>query len=180
LRQDNNPPRSVGKPLEHVVALLTARGPDGVLMGRALPCLLRIVAACPRSRFMRVGASHSRRSLDAGRSSSSNLVDGTHVPRNAPGTPQANGPVPGVSHPAAPSPDKQTHRWPPRGQAADPGQRCDPADPPTVRQNARADPLGHRCVMEPAITRELRCSYSFTSARLRTPPRCWREYARAH
>src|SRR5690348_14187741 len=59
LRQDNNPPRSVGKPLEHVVALLTARGRGWVLMGRALPCLLRIVAARPRSRFMRVGASHS-------------------------------------------------------------------------------------------------------------------------
>jgi hypothetical protein len=29
LRQDNNPPRPVGKPLEHVVALLTARGLDG-------------------------------------------------------------------------------------------------------------------------------------------------------
>jgi hypothetical protein len=41
LRQDNNPPRSVGKPLEHLVALLTARG-------RPLPCLLRIVVACPR------------------------------------------------------------------------------------------------------------------------------------
>jgi len=32
----------------------------------------------------------SRRSLDTGRSSSSNLVGETHVPRNAPGTPQAN------------------------------------------------------------------------------------------
>src|SRR5205085_12417548 len=29
LRQYNNPPRPVGKPLEHVVALLTARGRDG-------------------------------------------------------------------------------------------------------------------------------------------------------
>jgi len=28
LRQDNNPPRPVGKPLEHLVALLTARGRD--------------------------------------------------------------------------------------------------------------------------------------------------------
>jgi hypothetical protein len=32
----------------------------------------------------------SRRSLDTGRSSSSNLVGETRVPRNAPGTPQAN------------------------------------------------------------------------------------------
>src|SRR5262249_8116958 len=32
LRQDNNPPRSVGKPLEHVVALLTARGAGWVLI----------------------------------------------------------------------------------------------------------------------------------------------------
>src|SRR4029077_6729199 len=30
LRQDNNPPRPVGKPLEHVVALLTARGGMGL------------------------------------------------------------------------------------------------------------------------------------------------------
>ena len=35
LRQDNNPPRSIGKPLEHVVALLTARGRDG--SGPTLP-----------------------------------------------------------------------------------------------------------------------------------------------
>jgi hypothetical protein len=57
LRQDNNPPRSIGKPLEHVVALLTARGAG---MGRALPCLIRIVAACPRSRLIRVCASHNK------------------------------------------------------------------------------------------------------------------------
>ena len=33
LRQDNHPPRPVGKPLEHVVALLTARGPVQAGMG---------------------------------------------------------------------------------------------------------------------------------------------------
>ena len=61
LRQDNNPPRSVGKPLEHVVALLTARGRDGAgPTFVALPCLLRMVAARPRSRFMRAHASHNK------------------------------------------------------------------------------------------------------------------------
>src|SRR5207245_487116 len=126
LRQDNNPPRSVGKPLEHVVALLTARGRDGVLMGRALPCLLRIVAACPRSRLMRVCASHTSRSLDTGRSSSSNPLDEAHVPSTAAGTPQANGlsrrppdrpvmlgaPPRRPARPLAAPPGGQTHRWP--------------------------------------------------------------------
>ena len=60
-------------------------------MGRALPCLLRIVAACPRSRLMRVCASLPRRSLDPGRSPTSNPVEEVHVPPAGPGTPQANG-----------------------------------------------------------------------------------------
>jgi hypothetical protein len=36
LRQDHNPPRSVGKPLEHIVALLTARSKQ---VRERLPCL---------------------------------------------------------------------------------------------------------------------------------------------
>ena len=52
LRQDNNPPRPVGKPLEHLVALLTARGQARF----SLPCPLRIVAACPTVNLMRVCA----------------------------------------------------------------------------------------------------------------------------
>ena len=39
LRQDNNPPRSVGKPLEHLVALLTARGRNGSVPTYSAPTL---------------------------------------------------------------------------------------------------------------------------------------------
>ncbi len=109
-------------------------------------------------------------------------------------------------------PDKQTHRWPPDGQSAPPGQRCDPADPPlpelhiarapkcqgpihadtaalgVIRHTAARpgdDPPGSPAppakAMKPrehAKTSEL--EYVRTSARLRTPRRCWRECARAH
>jgi hypothetical protein len=34
----------------------------------------------------------------------------------------------------ASSPDTQTHRWPPDGHAAHPGQRCDPAGPAAVTE----------------------------------------------
>jgi hypothetical protein len=97
-------------------------------------------------------------------------------------------------------PDTQTHRWPLDGQSAPPGQRCDPADPAAVAKSG-ADPRRHRCSSshspqccprrqpplaprkgdeppEHAKTSELR--YVRTSARLRTPRRCWRECARAH
>ena len=101
------------------------------------------------------------------------------------------------------SPDKPTHRWPPDGQAAPSGTRPTllprgpiPPDPPLGRRipgpgNQRCDPAGPAAVAEcrgrsagtpllhgVRITRELRRAR--TSARLRTPRRCWREYARAH
>ena len=71
-----------------------------------------------------------------------------------------------------------------RNRTVGPGRSGRPSGP-TVRssrprrrrRNAGADPLGHR-FMESAITRELRRAR--TSARPRTPRRCWREYARAH
>src|SRR6516225_2853933 len=64
--------------------------------------------------------------------------------------------LPGAKHAHQGPPDMQTHRWPPR--TAGPSLRANgairPAPPPSY--NAGADPLGHRCFMEPAITRELR------------------------
>ena len=78
------------------------------------------------------GASHAKTFPGHGTFTSSNLVDETHVPRNAPGTPQANALGARGQRADALSPDKQTHRWPPDGQAAHPGQRCDPADPAAV------------------------------------------------
>jgi hypothetical protein len=62
------------------------------------------------------------------------------------------------------SPDKQTHRWPPDGQAAYPGlRRLRGEETPALREptmrsgrprrrrrNAGADPLGHRSFMESA------------------------------
>ena len=100
-------------------------------------------------------------------------------------------------------PDKPTHRWPPDGQADPSGtrpallprgahppgpplgegspapgnQRCAPAGPAAVaecRGRSAGTPLLHGV----RITRELRRAR--TSARLRTPRRCWRECARAH
>jgi hypothetical protein len=71
-------------------------------MRRALPCLLRIVAACPRSHSQRLlKPSHSlhceyalrisRRSQHAGRSPPSNYADQAGVPWTTPSTRQANG-----------------------------------------------------------------------------------------
>ena len=52
LSQDHNPPRSVGKPLEHIVALLTARSGRYRKSG---PAVIRIVAACPGGALRAVG-----------------------------------------------------------------------------------------------------------------------------
>src|ERR1700693_3837203 len=71
------------------VALLTARGP--VRACRALPCLLRIVAACPPSRLMRVCVTYTKTFPGHGRSPTSNLLDEMHVPVTTPGTPEASG-----------------------------------------------------------------------------------------
>lgn len=89
------------------------------------------------------------------------------------------------------SPTSKTHRWPPDGQAAHTGlcrfpgrtpgppgnQRCDPAGPAAVAE-CRGRSAGTPILHGVRITRELRRAR--TSARLRTPRRCWREYARAH
>jgi hypothetical protein len=60
-------------------------------MGRAIPCLIRIVAACPRLRLIRVCASYNKTFPEHEAFISSNPVDETHVPRTGLGTPQANG-----------------------------------------------------------------------------------------
>ena len=60
-------------------------------MGRAIPCLIRIVAACPRPRLLRVCASHNKTFPGHEAFTLINPVDETRVPRTGPGTPQANG-----------------------------------------------------------------------------------------
>ena len=142
-------------------------------MGYAIPCLIRIVAACPRLRLIRVCASYDKTFPGHEAFTSSNPVDEAHVPRTGPGTPQANGHLwspwtapPGrrLAHPAdrwphltAPLPDtpriKQTHRWPPDGQSAPPGQRCDPAGPAAVARASKRT-LG-RSVQTPLLWESL-------------------------
>ena len=60
-------------------------------MGRAIPCLIRIVAECPRPCLIRVCASHNKTFPGHEAFILINPVDEAHVPRTAPGTPQANG-----------------------------------------------------------------------------------------
>jgi hypothetical protein len=143
LRQDNNPPRSVGKPLEHVVALLTARGGgDGSCPTLPTPHSSR-VPTITLNASMRPHT--TRRSLDTGRSSSSNPLDEAHVPSTTPGTPQANGPDPLAPGQArAPGIPGQANAPLAPGGSAPPGQRCDLAGPAAVAI-AGADPLRHRC-----------------------------------
>ena len=96
------------------------------------------------------------------------------------------------------TPDKQTHRWPLEGQplrangaiwpapppsqlpgAETPRHRCFRVPRPIAVHGARPPaPLQWRWTREPANTREL--PLVRTSAPLRTPRRCWPEYARAH
>jgi hypothetical protein len=73
-------------------------------MGRAIPCLIRIVAVCPRPRLLRVCASHNKTFPAHEAFILSNRVDESHVPRTAPGTPEANGR----------SPEPRARLWPPR------------------------------------------------------------------
>src|ERR1700730_6362360 len=68
-------------------------------MDQALPCLLRIVAACPPSRLMRVCVTYIKTFPGHGRSPTSNLLDETRVPVITPGTPEANAPPAGHSAP---------------------------------------------------------------------------------
>src|SRR5580704_279689 len=67
-------------------------GRSGPGWDQALPCLLRIVAACPPSRLMRVCVTYTKTFPGHGRSPTSNLLDDTRVPVITPGTPEANGP----------------------------------------------------------------------------------------
>jgi hypothetical protein len=211
---------------------------------RALPCLLRIVAACPRSRLMRVCASHNKTfpghgsfiliqppgrdpcSHDhAGYAASERpnlLAAGRPVPpASRPDNPRAPG-IPGqgtrtgIPGHASPPPDKQTHRWPLEDQpvlrangaiwlAPPPSRwpgpiRLDTAASGVARHSAAHmglptwggwprgdDSPGPAMAMDPGTRQNPRTlvdAYELwlmrTSARLRTPRRCWPEYARAH
>src|SRR5271169_4308179 len=92
-------------------------GRSGPGWDQALPCLLRIVAACPPSRFMRVCATYTKTFPGHGRSPTSNLLDETCVPVITPGTPEANGPGEARTR-------KRT-AGPPAGSPPGPGQRCE-------------------------------------------------------
>ena len=211
---------------------------------RALPCLLRIVAACPRSRLMRVCASHNKTfpghgsfiliqppgrdpcSHDhAGYAASERpnlLAAGRPVPpASRPDNPRApgihrQGTRTGIPGQAPPPPGQANAPLAPGGSTRPPGQRCDLAGPAAVAM-AGADPLRHCCfgsrspqccldgaahmggwsrgddspgpamAMDPGTRQNPRTlvdAYELwlmrTSARLRTPRRCWPEYARAH
>src|SRR6202034_100177 len=82
LRQDYNPPRPVGEPLEHVVALLTA----GIPAGFGVPACFRMVAACPTLCLTRYAPTIKRRSPDSASSPHPTAQSRTIVPS----TPQAN------------------------------------------------------------------------------------------
>ena len=88
-------------------------------MGLALPCLLRIVAARPPSRLMRVCVTHIKTFPGRGRSPSSNRLDRIRVPVITSGTPQANAPRRCVG----------VDRTPPRAK----GARCRPDSPASQR-----------------------------------------------
>lgn len=113
-----------------------------------------------RARRSRVGSGREQRRAES--ESSVRLRDGAPSSSGEArglGREQGGGPGENVR-----SPDKQTYRWPPDGQAAHPGLcRLRGEEPPTPREptmrsgrprrhrrNAGADPLGHRSFMESA------------------------------
>ncbi len=186
-------------------------------MGRAIPCLIRIVAACPRLRLIRVCASYNKTFPEHEAFTLIQPRRRDPCSQDWPGTPQANGrsgcpwpPVRSLAAPcgptvrpvgrdarsrpataarwrpsfrsdlpgpsgaprplrptppadpsgrplrptprasALPSPDMQTHRWPPDGQSVPPGQRCDLPDSPPSQESfngprSRSRPRRHRC-----------------------------------
>jgi hypothetical protein len=122
-------------------------------MGRAIRCLIRMVAAWPRLRLIRVCASSNKTFPEHEAFILINPVGETHVPRTAPGTPQANG---RCDAPAAPpvrrpvvsgeSPGQANAPLAPDGYSVLRGQRCDPAGLAAVTrelQGVRADPRRH-------------------------------------
>src|ERR1700761_3678431 len=81
LRQDYNPPRPVGEPLEHVIA-----PHSGDPAGFGVPACFRMVAACPTLCLTRYAPTIRRRSPDSASSPHPTARSRTIVPS----TPQAN------------------------------------------------------------------------------------------
>ncbi len=122
-------------------------------MGRAIRCLIRMVAAWPRLRFIRVCASYNKTFPEHEAFILINPVGETHVPRTAPGTPQANGRCDAPGRPVRPAagpvrrvPGQANAPLTPRRLVRPPGQRCDLADLAAVTrelQGIRAYPRRH-------------------------------------
>jgi len=132
-------------------------------MGRAIRCLIRMVAAWPRLRLIRVCASYNKTFPEHEAFILINPVGETHVPRTAPGTPEANG-RPGCPRPPRPSGGRFRPTSPRTSKRTVDPRTVSPSSGPTVR-SGRPRRRHKRASRGPGRSAQTRRSGS-------RPPRC--------